>query len=265
MFGEGTIKLEDDIEQASDLLTEYGSLKSKTSQTKDREAPGDAATDDSFATTPPETPPKAASSKKDTKTLKPAITPRTAAILRVKPHVPPQNPCLWLFHLLQGIGVVASVMLWTTQVIPLFLSRGNVVAQVGWANLALKGYISAFCVVFMAVESDMPIPFLLQSNLLQRYFSRGFLYSFLCLICVQEAYSERIRDIVHKGQQSNREVGWAAIFMQLSSWLMLGVGTLYMLMGLCCLKRVRDRMKEKEQNEWKEYRAAMKEWKDLYG
>jgi hypothetical protein len=191
-------------------------------------------------------------------------TPRTAAALRAKPHVPGVNPCLWLFHTLQGIGVLASLMLCVTQMIPIVFARGDVLERVGPASVALKAYISSFCVVFVAVETDLPVPFLRDSNLFQRYFSRGFLYSFLGLICLEEAYSERVRDIVRKNQSAVDSVGWAPIFMQLSSWLMLAVGCVYMLMGLCCLKRLRDRLKEKEQQEWKEYREAIKRWKDVY-
>lgn len=195
------------------------------------------------------------------------VTPLTAAALRAKPHVPGINPCLWLFHTLQGVCVVAALMLCVTQVIPLVLAArqksASVVSTVGWASVALKAYITSFCLVFVAVETDLPIPFLRDSNLFQRYLSRGFLYSFLGLICLEEAYSERVRDIVKKSSSLDN-VGWAAIFMQLSSWLMLAVGCLYMLMGVCCLKGLRDRLKEREQREWREYREALKRWKDVY-
>jgi hypothetical protein len=192
------------------------------------------------------------------------LSPLAAAATRAKPHVPGVNPCLWLFHTLQGVGVLASLMLCVTQVIPLVFARGDVLDRVGPASVALKAYISSFCAVFVAVETDLPVPILRDSNLFQGYFSRGFLYSFLGLICLEEAYSERVRDIVRKSQSSVDRVGWAPIFMQLSSWLMLAVGCVYMLMGICCLKRLRDRLKEKEQQEWKEYREAIKRWKEVY-
>lgn len=293
LFGEGNLNLQDPEQPPeSSASSSYGSFLTKNK--KPLQQPPSTADDDDEEEHPAPPPTTAEASRqvlsgdakrkaipatpettKSDKTKKKkgvvvgtkVLTPRSAAALRAKPHVPPQNPCLWLFHLLQGIGVVAALMLWTTQIIPLVLAHGQVLAQIGWASVFLKVYISAFCATFVAVEADLPIPFLLNSNLLQRYFSRGFLYSFLGLICVQEAYSERVRDVV-RGSSSKAvpalEVGWASIFMQLSSWLMLGVGTTYMLLGLCCLKRVRDRMKEQEQREWQEYRQALKEWKDLY-
>jgi hypothetical protein len=44
-------------------------------------------------------------------------------------------------------------------------------------------------------------------------------------------------------------VGWLAIFMQISSLFMLGVGVLYMLLGVFCLRGLRDRTQREEQEE----------------
>lgn len=188
----------------------------------------------------------------------------TKAAIMAKPHVPSQNPCLWLFHLLQGIGVIVCLCLLTTQILPLVLiPRKEIMDRIGPLAIALKAYISLFCILFMLVESDLPVPFVRSSNLLQRYMSRGFLYSFIGLICVEEANSERVREIV--SGKNTFQVGWAAVFMQISSWFMLGIGALYVLMGVCCLKRLKDKMKEKEIEDWRKYRAALKAWKDVYG
>ena len=86
--------------------------------------------------------------------------------------------------------------------------------------------------------------------------------SFVGLICVEEAYSERIRDIVSRKDEFH--VGWAAIFMQISSWLMLAMGVLYMLLGICCLKHLKDKMRDDEREAWRNYRRDMKQWKELY-
>lgn len=179
--------------------------------------------------------------------------------LRDKPHIPPQNPCLWCFHLLEGITVVSSLCLVISQILPLFMFS---LGQIGVLNLALKVYISLFCIMCMANEVEVPI--LKRFGLLQTYPGRGFFYSFMGLICVEEAYSERVKDMVAH-QLDTFHVGWAAIFMQITSWLMLAVGVLYMLLGLCCMKRVKDRMNENERNAWKTYRDSLKEWKKKYG
>lgn len=188
----------------------------------------------------------------------------SAARLKTRPHMPNQNPCLWLFHLLQGIAVISALCLLVSQAIPIILTTStSLPAQMTFLSLALKAYISLFCITFALVELDLPIPFLRTSELLQTFISRGFIYSFLGLICVEEAYSERVRDIVSHGKDEFH-VGWLAIFMQISSWVMLGVGALYMLLGVFCLRGLRDRLHRKEQDDWKKYRENLKVWKETH-
>ncbi|GKY91828.1 hypothetical protein MPSEU_000154400 [Mayamaea pseudoterrestris] len=186
----------------------------------------------------------------------------TATAAAGRPHVPRQNPCLWIFHFVQFTACVSSICLVATQVIPVIMVPGEVMTRMGALSLALKVYVSVFCVAIIIVEADLPVPWIQQSPLMTRFFSRGFIYSFIGLVCVEESYSERIRDIVH--QKDQFQVGWAAIFMQISSWLMLGIGFIYMILGMFCLKRLRDRLKQKEITEWKQYRRDLKEWKDLH-
>jgi hypothetical protein len=66
-----------------------------------------------------------------------------------------------------------------TQIIPLFFIP---LEEVNAGGLVLKFYISIFCVVFILVEYDAPIGFLKESKVLQNYFSRGFVYSFLGVV-----------------------------------------------------------------------------------
>jgi hypothetical protein len=151
-----------------------------------------------------------------------------------------------------------------TQAIPITLKTStSYPVQITFLSLALKVYISLFCITFVLVESNLPIPFIRTSELLQAFISRGFIYSFLGLICVEEAYSERVRDIVSHGKEEFY-VGWLAIFMQISSWFMLGVGTLYMLLGVFCLRGFRDRLQREEEEEWKKYREDLKKWKETH-
>lgn len=254
LFGTGDLSLQDPEDPKSPAKTEstkskkYGSVHEEeddeeTSKKKNASKKDDDE-DDEHATTV-------------------SKSSASAALISNKPHVPPQNACLWLFHLLQGIGVVASLCLFATQIIPIcIIPRHDILSKIGILSLALKLYIACFCVVFIIVESDLPVPFVRTSALLQRFLSRGFLYSFIGLICVEEAYSENVRDIVHGHDEFH--VAWAAIFMTLTSWIMTAIGLMYMLMGILCLQRVRDRLKEKEKEAWREYRKALKEWKDLH-
>jgi hypothetical protein len=181
----------------------------------------------------------------------------------LKPHQPGQNACLWLFHLLEGIAVTASLCLMVTQLVPVLLVKSSSSSSIGILSLALRVYITIFCLLFICTETQLPIPVVRQSQLLQTYASRGFLYSFIGLICVEEAYSERVKGIVSHVDDSFH-IGWASVFMEVSSWLMLSTGALYAFLGLFCCKRLRDRMKQKEIEAWKRYKEDMAAWKQRF-
>ena len=153
---------------------------------------------------------------------------------------PRKNSILYAFYWLEGIAILGAVCLLATQILPLFYLSVN---DIGIIPICLRIYIGLFCILFLFVECETPIPFLQSSQLLQTYFTRGFLYSFLGLIGMEEAYSVRINDMQeHKGEEYH--VAWASLFMQVSSWLVVAVGMVYMMCGMCCLRAMRDKMKQ---------------------
>ncbi|KAL7564185.1 hypothetical protein ACA910_019810 [Epithemia clementina (nom. ined.)] len=177
-----------------------------------------------------------------------------------RPHMPNQNPCLWIFHFINGAAILAALSLLMTQMIPLISDpHRQIYTFFSVLNFILKGYISLFCILFVLVEADVPISTLRNSALLQAYFSRGFLYSFLGLVCTVEASSDRVQSLL--SDVSSGQITWAAIFMQVSAWVMCAVGLVYMLMGVCCLKGVRDRMREAEKEAWRRYREEIRAWR----
>lgn len=48
---------------------------------------------------------------------------------------------------------------------------------------------------------------------------------------------------------------WAALFVQVSSWWIIGIGILYFLMGIFCLKGIRNRFRV-------QYQARLRAYKD---
>lgn len=110
------------------------------------------------------------------------------------------------------------------------------------------------------METELPVPFVSNSPLLQNFWSRGFIYSFVGLVCTTEAYSERVDDLItHSSERFY--IGWAPVFMQVVATLMLAVGVVYMLLGLCCLRRFREKLKQKEKELWQKYREDMRTWR----
>ena len=46
---------------------------------------------------------------------------------------------------------------------------------------------------------------------------------------------------------------------------MLGIGIVYMLLGMFCCKRVRDHYKQREIDAWKQYKQDLQTWNRQYG
>jgi hypothetical protein len=88
-------------------------------------------------------------------------------------------------------------------------------------------------------------------------FSRGFLYSFIGLSALEEAYSERVEDMIAHSKDEFR-VSWISLFMQMSAWSLLVIGGLYMVFGLCCLNAIRTRVYRNHKEKWDTYREAMR-------
>ena len=179
-----------------------------------------------------------------------------------RPHIPKQNFCLWIFYCINGTAIVSGLSLIMTQLLPLITdSKSQVSSLSAILGLLLNVYISLFCILFILVELDVPISTLRNSSLLQAYFSRGFLYSFLGLICTVEADSNRVGSLLENMNSKTTNISWLAIFMQVSAWVMCCVGVVYMVLGLCCLERLRHRMREDEREAWRQYRVALRQWK----
>jgi len=212
---------------------------------------------------------KTTNKKKKTKTNKPTktiqvkddeISALTGGPPLSRPHIPLQNPLLWLFHLINGAAMIASFCLLMTQIIPFIVEKDQEYSTLfATLNLFLKFYISLFCIAFLLVETDVPLPMIRNSIIFQSFASRGFLYSFLGLVSTVESYSDRVQSFL--GKSGNDNITWAAIFMQVSAWLMLAVGLTYFAMGVLCLQPLVTRMKEDEREQWREYRIVLKEWK----
>lgn len=177
------------------------------------------------------------------------------------PKRPNIDPCLWVFHFIEGITAISALLLCVTQLVPfLFVKAKSLNKDLGFVAIIERIYVSVFCVLVVITESRAPIPLVRDSQILQQYFSRGFLYSFIGIICLEEAYSERVKGLL--SETAGFHILWAALFMEVSAWSMLAMGMLYMTLGILCMKLLRDRMAEREERVWRRYRKEMADWKE---
>mmetsp|Transcript_14352 Transcript_14352/g.22402 ORF Transcript_14352/g.22402 Transcript_14352/m.22402 type:complete len:295 (-) Transcript_14352:1255-2139(-) len=180
--------------------------------------------------------------------------------------IPRKGVCLNLFHFLEFMGVLASIGLLTTQALPLFFVP---IAEIGILQLALRLYVSLFCLSFMLVEFNVPARFIRDSTILQAYFSRGFIYSFIGLIGMEESYAVTVKTLTAEGNGGTHQydafrISWAPLFILVSSWLMVITGVLYMLLGICCMKKLRDSLNKKYEKQLKRFKDRKKKGKGKY-
>mmetsp|Transcript_1948 Transcript_1948/g.2646 ORF Transcript_1948/g.2646 Transcript_1948/m.2646 type:complete len:176 (-) Transcript_1948:137-664(-) len=121
-------------------------------------------------------------------------------------------------------------------------------------------YISLFAIILLMVEARLQIG-VLKAGLLQMYFSRGFLFTFLGIIGQEEAYSGRITDMLQNAGDE-LHVAWAALFMQITSWALFSIGCIYLMGGLCCIKVLRDKLEKDHKKRVEEYKEIAKEIED---
>lgn len=162
---------------------------------------------------------------------------------------PMKNCVLHFFHWFEGLAIISCLGVLITQILPLVVVSSR---DLGFLQVVLRAYVSLFSIAFILVELRVPLGFLKKAHLLQTYFSRGFLYTFLGVVGMEEAYSGRIEEAVtHATDQFH--VSWAPLFMQISSWLVFAIGCIYMISGICCLQILRDKLDKDHKEKLKEY------------
>lgn len=167
---------------------------------------------------------------------------------------PPHKPlALRAFHSIELIAIVASLRLAGTQIIPLLLTP---IREIPILNLALRLYISFFCIGICLIEFQVPI--IQTSFVSQSYLTRGLLYAFLALVAMNDAafsgQLELVRNVL--------SVPWASIFTELTAWPIFIVGHVYILLGVCCAKPFRDGLNKTYQEQLTEYHRAIGDCND---
>lgn len=124
-----------------------------------------------------------------------------------------------------------------------------------FAHISYRIYIIIFCIFFILVESR--IPFLKRFTSLN-WILRGFLYSFIGVIGIEQDLAIKVEDYASSSKSSilgpDYITMFATLFMSLTTWLMISMGILYMVLGLTCMQRVYGKMEN-------EHREKVLEWK----
>jgi len=100
----------------------------------------------------------------------------------------------------------------------------------------LRIYMVATCILVIFIEMEWT-SFIRDSNILRNWITRGLLYAFLGLVGMEA------NDTEEPGFASSQKDAIVE-FVNISAYIMVGVGVLYYLMGCLCLQMLRDKVVE---------------------
>ena len=132
------------------------------------------------------------------------------------------------FRFVKFLAVVSSLMLFVGQCVAIFYGRASRV------QVVLKLYVMAFCVLIIMNEMEWT-RLATESKLLVNWMGRGFSYSFVGLVSVEE------NDVMVRFINVSLAGKTQLMFIETVSYMMVGVGVIYFILGLSCCKSVSDR------------------------
>lgn len=138
------------------------------------------------------------------------------------------NPKRRLFHktivLMSAVAVVSSFLMAVGQLI------GMMYQTEGPIQYVLRFYVFLLC--FLAILTELEwTSFARESAILRFWVTRGFFYSFIGLLGLEENDTSADKD-----DSSFKNLDAAREFTKVVAWMIIGVGIAYSLMGLCCLQ-----------------------------
>lgn len=138
------------------------------------------------------------------------------------------------FAVISGLAVFISAVMLCAQIATLAILRGISVEHL------LRFYMIAFCVMFILAELRIE-SFLELLPSFNNWVYRGFLYSFIGVIG-GEMSKAMLADIPPKSLGLPERS--ASLLLTITSYSMVFIGVLYMLMGVCCLHGVWEKIKK---------------------
>lgn len=110
------------------------------------------------------------------------------------------------------------------------------------------------------MELEVPISFIKNASLLQSYVPRGFLYSFVGLIGMEESYAVFVQGLKAEHGRSPEydevHISWETLLIKGSSLAMVVLGCAYMILGAFCMQGVRENLRKNHREAMERYRVA---------
>ena len=169
------------------------------------------------------------------------------ALMAKRNRVPLRNCCHSFFVLIQILAVVGNASMIAVQLIPVIAWSSMVIE-----HKVVRFYMAFFNFIFILSEFEL-------YNGWNNWIKRGVVYTFVGVVALDQRMSMiRYGFLNPKADetlgQSWNEL-WTSLLIEIVSWLMIGVGCMYFLLGLLCMKSIRNRCRVDYQRRMKEYKA----------
>mmetsp|Transcript_11264 Transcript_11264/g.15884 ORF Transcript_11264/g.15884 Transcript_11264/m.15884 type:complete len:322 (-) Transcript_11264:228-1193(-) len=169
---------------------------------------------------------------------------------------PKRSACHSFFVIFQTVTILANVCFILTEVLPIY------VGNLALLQIFIRSYLALFSFIFVLAEFEMEF---LNKTSLRNWIARGFLYTFLGLVGMEQEIAMS-SNLSNETGQSDKfalylDVKWALLFIQVTSWWMVAMGCLYFLFGLFCMKRILRRCRHHYQSRLVKYRKSLQKAK----
>ena len=142
--------------------------------------------------------------------------------------------CFMFFASITTLSIIVLACMSISQII--LLSKKHL----PFLQFSLRLYILIFCLVFMLVEMDWP-PQIMRNLPTNNWLMRGWIYSFLGLVGMEEAFAVLVSDSSTSNILGSDLI---SIFVQLSSWGMVVIGVLYFVLGLLFMRSLKEKVRK---------------------
>ena len=184
------------------------------------------------------------------------------ATKKKKPDGPQKSICHLLFDSVRYLAIIASSMMLLMQLVPLYILK----SESTWLQIAVRSYLAIFCLFFILTESNIPIlRDLLSKFAHSNWILRGFLYSFIGLIGIEQNLAIKVADIAAGTSVLGPTYGtlFASLFMDITTWTMISVGILYFVLGLLCMQQWYEKLGKNHNQKVREYKQKKKREADF--
>jgi hypothetical protein len=170
----------------------------------------------------------------ETTSLIPSVVSDDADRIHEYYNLPPPRSCLYtVFVIFSALAVLVTGMMVLSQIL-------NVVILESTKGVIIQQILRVYILVFILAELQFE-QFLRLVPPMKNWVYRGFLYSFVGIIGIEESYAALAEEYPKK---PNIQEEMASLFLRITSYAMFAIGFLYIAMGLLCLKGVWEKLKD---------------------